>query len=106
LGCAPPGLGELHPLAGQQFGGDAGEVAGEQGAAEQALRAQLHRGVQGDVAGVVEGVGDGRRAVAEAGHEGLVVDDVDVLDGDRGDGRAADAEVDTGADGPPHTERE
>jgi len=96
----------MDPLAGKQFGGDPRQVAGEERTAEQALRAQFHLGVQGDVAGVVEGVGDRRRAVAEARDQGLVVDDVDVLHGDRGQRRAADPEVDTGGHGPLHAERQ
>ena len=42
----------------------------------------------------------------EAGDERLVVGDADVLDGDRGHGRPAHPQVDPGADGPLHAERD
>ena len=61
---------------------------------------------EGDVARVVQGVRDRRRAVPEAGDEGLVVGDADVLDGDRGDRGPAHPEVDAGAHRPLHPDRE
>ncbi|WP_327367349.1 hypothetical protein [Streptomyces sp. NBC_01217] len=95
-GRVGPLFGQPDPLAGQQLGGDVLEVAGEQGAAEEALGPEGDPGVEGDVAPVVERVRDDGPALPGAGDQRLGVLDPDVVHGERGHGRSVDPQMDPG----------